>query len=126
MRIVTNGRILAVGEVSTKNNFKKCRVRVQLPEVKDPDSGEVIRPIETFDCEYAIRSDDQVEALRKLAPVKSEITWPVLKLTLNLRSFWYKEKDIEKLGSQLHLRAWENLSTGSAPSSAESKSVSHQ
>ena len=98
--------IVSVGEIKEKNKFKSCHVLVKTREKRDTDTNEVIRQSGTFDCEVAIKDNDEFksrfEALTSAAGKPEEF----LPCFFILRSFEYTEKNEKKLGKQLQLKRW--------------------
>jgi hypothetical protein len=98
--------IVSVGEIKEKDKFKKCFVRVKTKEMRDESTGDVIRPSGEFDCEVAVNSDERHKLLvdAKSSYAKGDDVY--LPCHFILRSFWYKEKNEDKLGKQLQLKRW--------------------
>lgn len=93
--------IATVSDVREQKGFKKCFVRVKTKRVSDDTTGEVIREAGEFDCEVALNDLDKHKQLKELST--QDVYVPC---TFVLRSFYYKEKGIEKLGKQLQLKRW--------------------
>ena len=98
MKTMAKALILQVGEITTKNNFKKSKIRIETVPLKDPETNELIRESETFDLEYSVREDNSLEQFKTWSKNKDLVL-----CSINLRSFWYMEKNEKKLGHQLIL-----------------------
>lgn len=96
--------IVSVGEVKDSNGFKKCFVRVKTKQTRSDITNEVIRESGEFECEVALKDLAKRDELVKLVSTAEAPNY--VPCVFILRSFWYKEKGIDKLGKQLQLKRW--------------------